>query len=289
MNALIETYDIKCNNEKIQKPNFETRTGREFLAFYLQTKFKQIINFDKKNDEHLFLYVKEDFIPNFLNRLINYPHIKILIGITGESASGKSSICKEIQKSIDKFNMPITIINADNYFKDISDLIKKYGSFDKLRDMGHDVDAPENFRLDLLAEHANKLKNGSDIKAPEYHTNGTGISVLNALDVKADKIIVIEGMATMFEPVKDLFDIKIYVETTEKTRKKRFLERAENRNQDRENAFKHWNYVKKAGKKYIKPAKEFSDIVLNGECNIQYFVQITEFINHITNCFEDAE
>lgn len=289
MNALIETYDIKNNNQKLQKPNFDTKIGREFLAFYLQTKFKQVLNFDKKNDEHLFLEVRDDFIPNFLNRLVNYPNMKILIGITGESASGKSSICSEIQKIITKFNMPITIINADNYFRDISDLIKKYGTFDNLRDNGHDVDAPENFRLELLAEHAYDLKNSKDIKAPKYLTNGTGVSVLNAIDVKTNKIVVIEGMATMFEPVKSLFDIKIYVETTRKTRRKRFLDRASERNQDKENAYKHWDYVEKAGEKYIKPAKSFSDIVVNGECSLEYFTQVIEFINHITNCFSEAD
>lgn len=289
MNALIETYDIKNNNQKLQKPNFDTKIGREFLAFYLQTKFKQVLNFDKKNDEHLFLEVRDDFIPNFLNRLVNYPNMKILIGITGESASGKSSICSEIQKIITKFNMPITIINADNYFRDISDLIKKYGTFDNLRDNGHDVDAPENFRLELLAEHAYDLKNGKDVKAPKYLTNGTGVSVLNAIDVKTNKIVVIEGMATMFEPVKSLFDIKIYVETTRKTRRKRFLDRASERNQDKENAYKHWDYVEKAGEKYIKPAKSFSDIVVNGECSLEYFTQVIEFINHITNCFSEAD
>ncbi len=287
MNALIESR--KNNNEKLQKPNFDTKIGREFLAFYLQTKFKQIINFDKKNEEHLFIDVRDDFIPNFLNRLVNCPDKRILIGITGESASGKSTICKEIQKIIDSLNMPIVIINADNYFRDISDLIKKYGSFDKLRDMGHDIDAPENFRLELLARHAEELKNGQDIMAPKYLTNGTGVSILNATEVKSNKIVVIEGMATMFEPVKNLFDIKIYIETTGKTRRKRFMERAQYRNQDRQNALKHWQYVEKAGAKYIRPAKEFSDIIINGESDLNCFTEIVEFINHITNCFEEAD
>ena len=101
MNALIETFNNQ-NNEKMQKPNFDTKIGREFLAFYLQTKFKQIVNYDKKNKEHLFIDIKEDFIPNFLNRLVNYPDKKILIGITGESASGKSTICNVIIASLVK-------------------------------------------------------------------------------------------------------------------------------------------------------------------------------------------
>lgn len=284
MNALIETFNGV--HEKLQKPNFETKIGREFLAFYLQTKFKQILNYDKKNDNHLFVSVKDDFIPNFLNRLVNYPDKKIMIGITGESASGKSTICNEIRKIVSAFNMPITIINADNYFQDISALIKKYGSFDNLRDHGHDIDAPQNFRLELLFEHALQLQNGNDVMAPKYLTNGTGVSILNATPVQTNKIVVIEGMATMFEPVKDVFDIKIYVEVDKNIRKKRFLNRAQERNQDKENAYKHWDYVEKAGEKYIQPAKSFSDIVVNGECDLEYFSQVIEFINHITNCFE---
>lgn len=50
-----------------------------------------------------------------------------MIGITGESASGKSTICKEIQNVIKRFNMPVTILTTDNYFNDISELIKNSG------------------------------------------------------------------------------------------------------------------------------------------------------------------
>ena len=66
------------------------------------------------------------------------------------------------------------------------------------------------------------------------------------------------------------------------------MERAQLRNQDKANALKHWDYVESAGKKYIRPAKDIADIVINGECDLEYFVDIVEFINHITNCFEDA-
>lgn len=126
------------------------------------------------------------------------------------------------------------------------------------------MDAPENFRLELLAEHAFDLKNGKDIKAPKYLTNGTGVSVLNAIDVKTNKIVVIEGMATMFEPVRSLFDIKIYVETTRKTRRKRFLDRASERNQDKENAYKHWDYVEKQVQNILNPLKIFQILLLTG-------------------------
>lgn len=285
MNALIRDLIDKKETEKIQKPNFDTRIGREFLAFYLKTKFKQIINYDKKSGNNLFLNVKPDFLEKFLDRLINQPQRKILISITGESASGKSTICNEIQRCIEKENLPISILNTDNYFNDISDLIKKHGDFDALRDAGYDVDSPHNFQLDLLRSDIEKLANGHDIFAPKYLVNGTGVSMANAIEIKSRKIIVVEGMAATYSEVHDMFDIKIYIDLDNKTRRKRFLDRAKSRNQDHQNALKHWDYVCVAGKKYVIPAKDKCDIIANGACSLEYFTKLLEYINLITNNF----
>ena len=91
-----------------------------------------------------------DFIRKFTSRLINNPEKHFLIGISGESASGKTTICNTIKQSIERLNLPVEILSADNYFKDISQLIKEYGSFDKLLESGYDVDSPDNFQMDLL-------------------------------------------------------------------------------------------------------------------------------------------
>ncbi len=288
MNALIRDLVENKETEKIQKPNFDTKIGREFLAFYLKTKFRQIINYDKKAQKRLLLSVKTDFMENFLDRLINQPKRKILISITGESASGKSTICSNIKKCVEKNNLPISIVNTDNYFNDISDLIKQYGTFDALRDAGYDVDSPHNFQLELLRDDIEKLASGYDVKIPQYLVNGTGISVPNAIDVKSEKIIIVEGMAATYKEVHDMFDIKIYIDLDNKTRKKRFMDRAKVRNQDHENALKHWDYVCKAGRKYVMPAKDNCDIIANGECDLEYFTQILEYINLITNNFCDV-
>ena len=251
MNALIRDLVENKETEKIQKPNFDTRIGREFLAFYLKTKFRQIINYDKKAQKRLLLNVKSDFLENFLDRLINQPKRKILISITGESASDKSTICSNIKQCVEKNNLPISIVNTDNYFNDISDLIKQYGTFDALRDAGYDVDSPHNFQLELLRDDIEKLASGHDVKIPQYLVNGTGISIPNAIDIKSEKIIIVEGIAATYKEVHDMFDIKIYIDLDNKTRKKRFLDRAKVRNQDKDNAIKHWDYECKAGRKYV--------------------------------------
>ena len=275
------------SNDKILKPDFNQKTGRELLAFYLQSKFKQVMAFDNKADIPILREVKHDFIQRFSRRLIQNPSKRIMIGITGESASGKSTICNQIRNVIQKFNMPVTILTADNYFNDISDLIAKYGSFDALRDNGYDVDSPDSFQLDVLSEDLKKISEGEDIYSPEYLINGTGISVPKAKFVPSNKVVVVEGMATMYGTNKDIYDIKLYVETDLDIRHDRFINRACTvRNQDLENAKKHWEYILGAGEKYVKPYRAEADIILNGDSDLNYFSQVLEYIHTITNNFE---
>ena len=285
MDTLVKNLLENQTKEKIQKPNCQTRSGRSFLAFYLQTKFKQIINHDKKSDKQMLIDFKPDFLDNFTERLINRYDDRILIALCGQSASGKSTICKQIESCVEQLDLPVTILTADNYFKDISDLIKKYGNFDSVRDSGYDIDSPDNFDLDLLKNDLIELQKGNDILSPEYLVNGTGKSKPKSIPVKTNKIIVVEGMCSIYEPVCDIFDIRVFVDVDEEERKNRFMNRAKLRNQDEVNAIKHWDYITEAGKKYILPNKDKCDIIINGGCDLDYFSHMVEYINLVTNNF----
>ncbi len=283
MNFLLEK-----ENDIIEKPDFKTKSGREFLAVYLHAKFNQILNYDSKNDNPIFKSVHPDFIKKFTKRLINNPEKHFLIGISGESASGKTTICNTIKQVTDRLNMPIEILSADNYFKDISSLIKEYGSFDKLLASGYDVDSPDNFDMTQLFIDLEMLSRGIDVRIPQYLVNGTGIVIPKAIEKKAKKIIVVEGMATMYGKVADLFDVKLYVDIDPNIQEKWFIYRAQtSRNQNEENARKQLAYVREASKKYILPKKDNSDIIINGASSLDYFTQIIEYIYKITNNFSD--
>ena len=154
-----------------------------------------------------------------------------------------------------------------------------------MRDSGFDVDSPENFYLDLLKEDILDLQKGKTIMSPEYLVNGTGISKPKSKKVIPNKIILIEGMCSTYESVSSAFDVKIYVDLDEDTRKTRFLNRAHKRNQDSLNALKHWEYIKQAGKKYVASKKDSCDIVISGNCNLEYIEYILEYIHQITNNF----
>jgi len=275
------------SKDKILKPDLSQKSGRELLAFYLQAKLKQLIAFDKKYEKPIIVEVRPDFIANFSKRLINNPDKRLLIGITGASASGKSTICSQIQRITQDLSMPVSILSTDNYFKDISSQIVKYGSFDKLRDSGYDIDSPNGFQLDVLYEDLENLAIGNDIMSPKYLPNGTGVSIPNAIPVKAEKITIIEGTATLFDGIKDIFDVKIYIEANDEIRKKRFMQRAsDERNQDRENALKHWDYLIIAGQKYVVPTRKEADLILNGDADLDYLSQIIEYLHYVTNSFE---
>lgn len=284
MNFLLEN-ETK-NTTKIDKPDFSTATGREVMAMYLYSKFKKILEYDKKSDTPVFKSIHPEFVQKFIKRFIQKPEKHFLIGISGESASGKTTICNTIKDVTERLDMPVEIMSADNYFKDISALIAEHGSFDKLLASGYDVDSPNNFDLEQLFEDLNNLSSGKDVYIPKYLVNGTGKVVPKAVLKQAKKVIVVEGMATMFGDVAELFDVKLYVDIDPAIQEKWFIYRAQtSRNQNEENARKQLSYVREASKKYILPKKDNSDIIINGASSLEYFSQIIDYIYKITNNF----
>ena len=277
------------NSPKITKPDFSTLSGREMLAVYLYSKFKQIIEYDRKSESPKFQCIHSTFVPRFTKRLIHNPEKRILIGISGESASGKTTICNTIKQVTETLNMPVEIMSADNYFRDISALIKQHGSFDNLLASGYDVDSPDNFNMEQLYTDLEMLSNGDDVRIPEYLVNGTGVVVPNAIPKQSKKIIVVEGMATLYGKVKDLLDIRVYVDIDPDIQEKWFIYRAQaSRNQNEENARKQLAYVREVSKKYILPKKDDSDIIINGAASLDYFSEIIRYIYSITNNYSSG-
>jgi len=273
-------------HNKISKPDFSKKAGREFFALFLLESFKKLLEYDKQSKIPAFKSIKPDFFSRFASRLACSPKKRILIGISGESASGKTTICNTIKHSVGQFQLPVEILSADNYFRDISALIKKHGTFDNLLAAGYDVDSPDNFNLEQLYDDLFHLSEGFDVKIPQYLVNGTGISVPKAILKKSEKIIVVEGMASMHGRAADLLDIRMYVDIDSKIQEKRFIERAvSSRNQNEENARKQLAYVKEASKKYILPKKGNSDVIIDGAAPLEYFSQIIGCFHKICSSF----
>ncbi len=244
----------------------------------LVSHLEEVASLDKMREHSVIKYIREGFLEELAQKFSEKRTTPLFIAATGESASGKSTFTKAVAsqiKAIEKLlnRSLLEFVSSDNYFNDISDKIKKYGSFDNfLAKEDYNPDAPTSFNLELFRKNILDLKNNKDVLIPEYKVNGSGISIPNAIRIKSSPIILIEGIASLYEDVRDLFDIKFYVEVDEKIRKKRYVFRAmEKRGQKEEDTLKQYEIVNASAQKYIVPQREYADVIINGDAGIENF------------------
>ena len=128
----------------------------------------------------------------------------ILIGITGGTGSGKSSIADAIYSSFS--NECIAMIQQDMYYKDQSHLSME-------ERVKTNYDHPRAFDNDLLVEHLKTLMNGEAIDKPIYDFTVHNRSK-ETTKVHSKSIIIVEGILVLEdERIRDLLDIKVYVDT----------------------------------------------------------------------------
>lgn len=205
---------------------------------------------------------KSDFVKNIYQQ--NYPQTCITIGITGESASGKSTITQMINNMAKEKKLDFTTINCDNYFNDTSWVYDKYGGYSEALQAGVDLEGPKGFQLEQMKMDLLELKQGKTVKIPDYNfTNG--VSTPKIHEVKPAKFILLEGIASTYT---DVNDVKIYVDCSDKVKESRALARAKERGQTIEQAKKMFDIVKKAAIKNVIPQKENADMILNGEAGL---------------------
>lgn len=183
---------------------------------------------------------------------INKP---IIIGITGGTGSGKSTVAKAIIKSLSKKN--IAVIQQDAYYKDQSEL-----PFEER--VKTNYDHPLAFDNELLTEHLEKLCSGDSIEQPIYdfenHTRKK-----ETIFVESKDIIILEGILLLEdEKLREMQDIKIYVDTDADVRILRRIQRdIEERGRTLDSVIKQYlATVRPAHIQFIEPNKRYSDIII---------------------------
>ena len=190
------------------------------------------------------------------------------IGIAGETASGKSTITKDLIDTIDSFatefgiDNAITRVNTDDYYYDRSEMVKAAGSFSEFA-KNYDLDVPEALELELMNKHIKELLAGKSTYLPKYDMSGTAIRHDNYTLAKPSKVIISEGLFTLTDKIKDAFNFKIYVDIPEKEKKERFFIRATERGLGDSAEHIYANANSKA-EVHIRPCMEHADIVLSG-------------------------
>lgn len=257
---------------------YSSRRDMEVISTIVDA-LKKILEEDKKEAQPLFLRTSDNLILNIARMVVQEKKKTFLIGITGESASGKTVfVDNTIKACIKKKREGIyTVIRCDDYYKDTSKELKEAGSYEELFKTGFSFDTPEVIDLNLMQKHLIGLKSGKTIVSPKYDFV-TCESDPNGEEKKPAKVVLTEGLYVLNEGLRDIMDVKVYVFTPLEVLKDRWYKRAALRGKTGAAADMQFADVNRTAQKYIRPAYEFSDAVINGLVSQQYIQKITDKI-----------
>lgn len=257
------------------------------LVSTIVSSLKEILEEDKKQKQPLFIKIADNFIMNLARKIVQEKKKNFLIGITGESASGKTTFVDNTVKACikDEIDGVYTVVRCDDYFKDTSKELKEAGSYERLFKTGFSFDTPDVINLNLMKEHLIQLKKGQAIRSPRYDFV-TCESFDDGELKKPAQIILNEGLYVLNEGIRDIMDIKVYVFTPLDVLKDRWYKRAESRGKTGLAADLQFRDVNKTAQEYIRPAMKIADVVINGMVEVDYIEIITDKIfNAVENLY----
>ena len=178
----------------------------------------------------------------------------LVIGIAGGTGSGKTTLMKNI---ISRFEGEVTVLSHDNYYKRHDELL--YEERCRLN-----YDEPDALETDLMAAHLEALRRGEAIDCPVYDFTIHNRSDETVL-ILPKKVIIVEGILIFEnEPLRNLMDIRIFVDTDADVRLCRRIKRDVNkRGRTLESVLTQYQQtVKPMHEKYVEPSKKYANIVV---------------------------
>ena len=179
----------------------------------------------------------------------------ILIGIAGGTGSGKTSIAKAIASDFGKSE--VTLIEQDAYYRDLSNLTLEKRSV-------VNFDHPDAVDFDFMKLQLNNLIQGNKVNIPIYDF-ATHTRKNETHPVERHRIIILEGILTLFhQEIREMMDIKIYVETADDIR---IIRRIKRDIEKRERTFtsvieQYYNTVRPMHIQFVEPTKKYADIII---------------------------
>jgi len=176
-----------------------------------------------------------------------------VIGITGGSGSGKSTIVRKISEASKNF----VFIAQDNYYRSAAFV-------NNSNITAFNFDHPDAFDNDLLYQNLKDLKEGKSVDIPQYdfvrHCRRD-----ETIHVEPAPLIIVEGLMVLFDPrIRGLLDLKIYVDTPDDIRFIRRLQRdIAERGRTVESVIKQYVDVVRPGYyNFIAPTREYADLIV---------------------------
>ena len=257
---------------------YSSRSDMEIISNIVES-LKRVLEEDKRETQPLFLKTSDNLILNIARKVVQEKKKTFLIGITGESASGKTVFVDNTIKACikDKKEGIYTVVRCDDYYKDTSKELQEAGSYEELFKTGFSFDTPDAINLDLMKEHLMGLKKGETITSPNYNFV-TCESDPNGEVKKPAKVVLTEGLYVLNEGIRDIMDVKVYIYTPLEVIKDRWYKRAALRGKTGAAADLQFKDVNRTAQQYIRPAYQIADAVINGMVSQEYIQYITDRI-----------
>ena len=180
----------------------------------------------------------------------------IIIGVAGGSGSGKTSVSRKILEHFSDHSL--AVIEHDSYYKDQTKLTPDERS-------RINFDHPFAFDTDLLVEHLEALIAGETVEVPVYdyvtHTRRKDKKIKQ----EPEEVIIVEGILVLEDQrLRDLMDIKVYVDTDDDVRIIRRIKRdLEERGRTLDSIIEQYlTSVKPMYHQFIEPTKRYADIII---------------------------
>jgi uridine kinase len=179
----------------------------------------------------------------------------LIIGITGGTASGKTTVVEQIIAELPKDE--VCIISQDSYYKDTSHL--SYEDRVKIN-----FDHPNSIDFNLMLAHLKELRNGRSFEQPIYsfvEHNRTKETITTF----PKKVVIVEGILILTHPeIREMFDMNVYVDADSDERLIRRLKRDITcRGRDLNEVLdRYQNTLKPMHQQFIEPTKKFADIII---------------------------
>ena len=196
----------------------------------------------------------------------------IIIGIAGGTGSGKTTVVRKIVESLPKDS--VAVIPQDSYYNDQSDMPleeRKKTNFDH----------PDAFDWTLFGQQIAELRHGRAIEQPTY-SYLVCTRLPETIHVEPKEVIIVEGIMSLYNKgLRDLMDLKVFVETSPDERLLRVITRdTVARGHPLEMLIdKYRNVLKPMHDQFIEPTKQFADIIVpNGGTNQKAIDILTTYI-----------
>ena len=205
----------------------------------------------------------------------------LVIGIAGGTGSGKTTLMKRL---VERFGDVVSVVSHDNYYRCLDHLTME-------ERCKVNYDEPRSLETDLMVRHLEQLRNGQAVECPLYDFSVHNRSS-ETIHIEPTRVIIVEGILIFEnEQLRNLMDIRIFVDTDAAIRLCRRIKRdVDTRGRTLESVIEQYQTtVKPMHEKYVEPSKKYANIVVpEGGKNVVALDMIMGHIQRHLNCEEIA-